>query len=393
MFLSRHHCSTRLTNPARWLGSAGFVSIAQRVQHGHGAVEFACVLWTSLFCLSLSSASEVHRIRYKSDSGKEVEVVGEALVTAQDGGQMILTDDGQMLIIQPETVLSRETTTDPLVPVIADEIGQRLLATLPHGFSIHRTKNYVIAHNTNEAYVRWVGGLFESLHRGFHAYFKNQGMTLSSPRFPLVALVFADRKSFDSYAIPELGAAGNSVIGYYNLETNRMTTFNVPNAERNIATIIHEATHQLAYNTGLQTRFADNPMWLSEGLAVFFESPNFDNPSGWKGVGRVNAVNLARFRTYLKNRPQDSLITLLSEDARFRNEATATDAYAEAWAMTYFLIRTKRKEYFQYMKELSESKPLVSRDRRERIEMFQRIFDSDLATLDRQFLLYMSRVQ
>jgi hypothetical protein len=78
---------------------------------------------------------------------------------------------------------------------------------------------------------------------------------------------------------------------------------------------------------------------------------------------------------------------------RFRNEATAEDAYAEAWAMTYFLIRTKRKEYFQYMKELSESKPLVQLDRRERIEMFQRIFDTDLPTLDRQFLLYMARVQ
>jgi hypothetical protein len=298
-----------------------------------------------------------------------------------------------MLIIQPETVLSRQSTTDPLVPVTADEIGRRLLASLPDGFAIHRTKNYVIAHNTNETYVRWVGGLFESLHRGFHAYFKNQGMALSAPRFPMVALVFADRKSFDNYATAELGDAGGAVIGYYNLETNRMTTFNVPNAERNIATIIHEATHQLAYNTGLQTRFADNPMWLSEGLAVFFESPNFDNPSGWKGVGRVNTVNLARFRSYLRTRPQDSLITLLSDDSRFRNEATATDAYAEAWAMTYFLIRTKRKEYFQYMKELSESKPLVSRDRRERIEMFQRIFDTDLPTLDRQFLLYMSRVQ
>lgn len=346
------------------------------------------------FCLAITTtAIAAERIRYKTERGNEVEIVGEVLVTAQDGGQMILTDDGHMLIVQPETVVSRDSTPEPLTPVDADEISRRLLAVLPEGFAIYRTTNYVIAHNTNDAYVRWVGGLFESLYRGFHAYFKNQGMKLAPPRFPLVALVFANRQSFDQYATAELGDAGGSVIGYYNLETNRMTTFNVPNPERNVATIIHEATHQLAYNTGLQTRFADNPMWLSEGLAVFFESPDFAHARGWKGVGRVNTINLARFRKYQQSRPQDSLITLLSDDSRFRNEATAQDAYAEAWAMTYFLIRTKRKEYFRYITELSECKPLVQRDRRERIEMFQRIFDTDLPTLDRQFLLYLSRVQ
>ena len=359
------------------------------------SIHLTCVRFLAICCalVFVTSADAAERIRFKSAEGKAIEIVGEALVTAQDGGQMVLTDDGKMLIVQPETVISRETTTEQLMPVDVEEISRRLLADLPKGFAIYRTKNYVIAHNTSDAYVRWVGGLFESLHRGFHAYFKNQGMALSEPRFPLVALVFADRQSFDNYATAELGDAGGSVIGYYNLETNRMTTFNVPNAERNVATIIHEATHQLAYNTGLQTRFADNPMWLSEGLAVFFESPNFANPSGWKGVGRVNTVNLARFRKFQQSRPQDSLITLLSDDSRFRNEATATDAYAEAWAMTFFLIRTKRKEYFQYMKELSECKPLVQRDRRERIEMFQRVFDIDLPTLDRQFQLYMARVQ
>ena len=30
--------------------------------------------------------------------------------------------------------------------------------------------------------------------------------------------------------------------------------------ERTVATIIHEATHQLAFNSGLQVRFADNPL-------------------------------------------------------------------------------------------------------------------------------------
>jgi len=332
-------------------------------------------------------------IQFKGADGEVRQVVGEPLVTAKDGGQMVLTDEGRMLIIQPETVVSRQSDETAMVPISADEMSRRLLEELPPGFAIYRTKNYVLAHNTHESYVRWVGGLFESLHRGFHAYFKNQGVALDEPRFPLVGLVFADRASFDAYATSELGDAGASVIGYYNLETNRMTTFNVPDAERNVATIIHEATHQLAYNTGLQTRFADNPMWISEGLAVFFESPNFATPSGWRGVGRINGVNLSRFRKYQANRPADSLVTLLSDDTRFRHPSTAPDAYAEAWAMTYFLIRTRRKQFFLYLNELGKGKPLVERDRRERIELFQQIFETDLPTLDRQFLTYMAKVK
>lgn len=332
------------------------------------------------------------RLRFQSERG-EREIIGEVLVTAQDGGQMVLTDDGQMLIVQPETVLQQETLSGPLVPLTANEIGARLLAELPPGFATHQTDNFLIVHNTNPVYARWVGGLFESLHRGFHTYFKNQGVTLTKPRFPLVALVFADQASFQQFATGELGDAGAAVIGYYNLETNRMNTFNVPNAERNVATLVHEATHQLAYNTGLQTRFADNPMWLSEGLALFFESPNFNSPNGWQGIGRVNPVNLARFHRYLPNRPADSLVTLLSDDTRFRNEASTSDAYAEAWAMTYFLIRTRRKDYIRYLQLLSDSKPLVERDRRSRVELFQQVFGNDLEKLDRQFLTYMSRVR
>ncbi len=353
---------------------------------------FRLLMLVALACAA-SSSGAVERIVYQVPGREPTEVVAETLVTAQDGGQMVQTDDGRMLIIQPEWILKQTSDDQPLVPVDAAEAGRRLLAELPPGFSVYYTKHYVIVHNTQDNYVRWVGGLFESLYRGFHSFFKNQSWDLQEPEFPLVALVFADRASFEAYAKPELGDTTSAVIGYYNLETNRMTTFNVPNAERNVATIIHEATHQLAYNTGLQTRFADNPMWVSEGLALFFESPNFANASGWRGVGRVNPLNLGHFGKYVANRPSESLATLLSDDSRFRNSATARDAYAEAWALTYYLLKTRKKPYVEYLRALSEGKPLIERNRRERIDLFERIFQTDLATLDRQFLAYMAKVR
>jgi hypothetical protein len=339
------------------------------------------------------AAKPVLRIRYRKSETRELAIVGTPLVTAQDGGQMVLTDEGKLLVVQPETVLAREAVDSPFVPIDEEEMGRRLLAELPTGFAIHRTKNYVIAHNTIPNYVRWVGTLFDSLHRGFHQYFKKQSWPLEKPDFPLVAIVFADRASFETYAREELGQASQTVIGYYNLETNRMITFYVPDAERNVATLVHEATHQLAYNTGLQTRFADNPMWVSEGLAVFFESPNFNNPSGWQGAGRVNRVNLLRFHDYVPRRGPTSLATLLSEDDRFRDPATAADAYSEAWAFTYFLMRTQKKEYIDFLKELSRGKPLAQKNRLERIEQFEKALGVDLPTLDRKFMNFMGTVQ
>ncbi len=320
-------------------------------------------------------------------------VVGEVLVASQDGGVMIAADDGRIWTLQPEQIVERKHDDEPLRPVTADEMTRRILNDLPSGFEVYRTANYSIIHNTSEAYAKNVGTLFEQLYRGFYAYWKNQSWELPQPKYPLVALVFANHDDFLRYAIAEVGDTGKSVIGYYHLATNRMTTFDVPNLERNIATIIHEATHQLAYNVGMQQRFADNPMWVSEGLATYFEAPDFSNPRGWRTIGKVNQVNLARWKKYVANRPGQSLSTLLADDMRFRNASTATDAYAEGWALTYFLIKTKRDEYVEYLKQLSTGRPLAEKTPRERIESFELAFGDTLANLDKQFLTYMQRVR
>ena len=118
---------------------------------------------------------------------------------------------------------------------------------------------------------------------------------------------------------------------------------NRPEAEAMVATIIHEATHQLAFNRGLQARYADVPLWVSEGIALYFETPDLRNSRGWQTVGAVNRVRLDRFRQYLNDRPTKSLESLMVNDHRFRDPRQAIDAYAEAWALTYFLIRQKPK--------------------------------------------------
>ncbi|WZU43397.1 DUF1570 domain-containing protein [Stieleria varia] len=361
------------------------------------------IVMTSMMAVSpfVASSWAVETVTFRSGKDDLVNgkpeptrtVVGEALVEAIDGGLLLQSDDGRIWTIQPDQIISRETDDRPLVPITADAMHERMLEELPAGFAVYRTANYLIVHNTSEAYARQVGTLFEQLHRGFFAFWNNQRWDLPEPRFPLVALVLSDRNEFLKHAGAEVGSTANLVIGYYHLSSNRMTTFNVPDLERNVATIIHEATHQLAYNCGVQQRFADNPKWVSEGLAMFFESPDFRSASMWRSIGRINQKNLARWREYLPRRPADSLATLICDDKRLSSEATAEAAYGESWALTYFLLKTRREEYVAYLKKLSEGKPLAELSGRERIKMFEESFETTLPKLDKAFVMYMQRVR
>lgn len=352
-----------------------------------------------LFCLGLISFATlpqvvvgVETVTFRLDE-KARSATGRILVEAQDGGVMLEADDGRIWTLQPEEIVSRKQLDTEFQPLDADEMENRMLKEMSDGFQVYRTQHYLIVYNSSEVYAKQVGALFEQLYRGFFTYWKNQRWELPEPEFPLVALVLKDHNSFLKHARGEIGETANSVIGYFHLGSNRMTTFNVPDWERNVATIIHEATHQLAYNCGMQRRFADNPMWVSEGLATFFESPDRRNPGKWRSIGRVNQVNLMRWRKYSPNRPAESLATLLADDMRYRNGATATAAYAEGWALTYFLIKTKRKEYVDYLRMLSEGKPLAEKSKRQRIEEFEKAFDTSLDRLDKAFVAYMRRVR
>jgi len=366
--------------------------------------------------LAAAAAPAMDRVVARID-GRDVEIVGRVMVEAEDGGLMVLARDGVIWTVQPEQRVSRTSDPAPFAPLSVEALSARLLSELPKGFDVHRTAHYLICYNTSREYAQWCGSLFEQLYRGFGAYWGRKGFHLEEPEFPLVAVVFNDRKSYMSHAQAEVGDAAESIIGYFSLKTNRMTMYDLtgvesiargkqrrgtlaeisqvlaqPEAERTVSTIVHEATHQIAFNCGLHVRFSDCPLWYSEGIAVFFETPDLASMKGWKNVGAVNRSRLAQFRQYLRKRPADSLKTLISDDSRLRNPQQALDAYAEAWALTYFLIRQRSSQYIDYMKMLSAKQPLMWDTPAQRIKEFEAAF-GDLQKLDAEFLRAMAKVQ
>lgn len=374
------------------------------------------VLAAWMVLLAMSPVGGAERIVTRRDN-KQLELVGKAIVEAEDGGMLLLDRQGTLWLLQPEDILRRDTDDEPFHPCSPEELARLLELELPR-FRIHRTAHYMIAYNTTPAFAEWCGALYERLYRGFHNYWSRRQIGIRNPEQPLVAVVFADKESYQKYAEDELGDARGSIIGYYSFRTNRVAMYDLtgadglgqqgkkaanaqhvnrilaqPAAERTVATIIHEATHQLALNCGLQARYADVPLWLSEGLAVYFETPDLESKDGWRQIGAVNRVRLAEFRAYLGSRPRESLVTLLRDNARLRDAKSSPAAYAEAWAFNYYLIKRREKDYLRYLKLQAAKEPLAETTGEQRLREFGEIFGQDLDKLDADFQRFMAKLK
>jgi hypothetical protein len=127
-------------------------------------------------------------------------------------------------------------------------------------------------------------------------------------------------------------------------------------------------------------------------MAVYFEAPDLTSTRGWRGIGRVNYSRLRTFRRNLENWHAGSLESLLADNDRFRDPRTAVDAYADAWALNYFLIKYKSEAYSDYLKELAKKPPLIEDDPETRLAEFRQHF-GDPRKLEQEFLKQMSRVK
>jgi hypothetical protein len=359
---------------------------------------------------------QLYRVTWEEDRQLQV-VIGELIASNPKNGNLFLDADGQLLAVTPDELKRIEDMPNQLVPTNAKELAAKTLKLMPQGSKFITTDHFVICFNTSEAYARWNASLYERLFKGFYRFWKEKGVELETPRFPMVALVFETRDDYVAYASNEFKGAENT-IGYYHQSTNRLASYDLtgmegmipagaqvhreellnqilsrPQAERTVATIVHEACHQIAFNSGLQVRLGDNPLWLSEGIAMFFESPDLTNANGWGGIGKVNRFNLNNLGMYLPNRKSDSLEQLLLNDDRLRQGETATASYAEAWGLTFHLLKSKPKQFVEYLSKIRAKAPGQRSSPKERMEMFQDCFGHDLAKVDKDFLLAVKRLR
>ena len=339
-------------------------------------------------------------------------LIGTLRADALDGSLLLELAD-QRLEIVPSTPgrECRVLVAPPAAPSPRD-VGRQILTELPPGFDLVVTKHYVICFDTSRAYAQWCGALFEKLHEAFANFWTQADFVLAEPPHPLIVVIFSDRQRYEAFASRDLGAAADRVVGYYNLLTNRVTTFDLtgssllpghsttspgragleilgsPEAAGLVATLVHEATHQMAYNGGMHQRLAPVPLWISEGIATYFETPAPGSGRGWQGIGQVNKPRLKKF---LATYQPGALTAIIEGDEPFRAAAGALDAYAKAWALTAFLVQTRKPALVAYLRTLSAKPPLSDDTPAQRRAEFVAAFGVEPAEIEEPLLKFLAR--
>lgn len=353
------------------------------------------------------------RVRVRSAEGERT-IEGRVLVEAADGGVLLESADARLDLVQPADIVSREALPEPATnePESAEVVGRRILAELPDGFELLVTRHYCICHDTSRAYAKWCAAVFERLHDAFGNYWRKAGFGLVDASRPLVVVIFADQERYAAYAADALGPAADRVAGYYDLMSNRVITYDLtgsdalrgergagsaklgilasPAASGLVATLVHEATHQMAFNGGMHRRLAPVPLWVSEGIATCFETPDLTSTHGWNGIGAVNGPRMEQWRT--GHRPGTAAAIVL-DDTPFREAASGVQAYADAWALTHFLMQTRRREFVVYLRLLAAKPPLADDSPEQRRADFRQAFGSEPEAIEPAFLRFMARQQ
>ena len=257
------------------------------------------------------------RLTFAGDAASTTTVEGKVVVEAADGGVLLLARDGRLWSVTAKQKRSLESAGRTFSLLSADELGRTLKESLGPNFEIVKTRHYVIATGAGTQYAEWCGELFERLLDAFLTHWRSKGLALAEPAGPLPAIIFPDEHSFKAYASADAGQFGEESKGYYSIRTNRIVLYDLTAgkgkkratsaaeikrrtaaAAFNVATIVHEATHQIAFNSGLHVRFADNPLWLTEGMAMYFETPDLDGGHDWRTIGQINRPRYNRFLSF-----------------------------------------------------------------------------------------------
>ncbi len=311
-----------------------------------------------------------------------------------DDEMHLLGRDGRRHSFNPHDAKDAKKTSPTFIGYTVPEMRRELYREFGDALDITTTQHYVVVHprgSQNDWAAR-----FEELYRSFRAYFRVRGFEVEEPKFPLVAIVYRNRGDFTRASADVLNELPEGSPGYYDGFTNRVQLFDVTTENgadwtTNADLIVHEATHQTAFNVGIHNRFADQPKWLTEGLATMFEARGVWNSQSFHTFkDRINEGELAAFRAGLAKRRPGTLANLVASDRLFRTDANA--AYAEAWAMMLYLCETHPRELAEYFRKTAARADFSSYFAAQRVADFQECFGNDFKQLEANFLNWMKEI-
>lgn len=320
------------------------------------------------------------------------------VVAKDDNFALLLDRDGVLQPVPLAGVTGYSVAEPTFRPYSSVDMRDKLLRIVGSGASADAvaTPHYVVVGQAAAAEV--VGEALEGVYDGYRWYCSTRDFPASQPEFPLVAIVFPNRATFDAYCRADGVQPSASLQGYYRDTTNRFVCYQSgESAGGRITgnlkdTLVHEAIHQVAFNTGLHVRGGQMPTWVAEGFATALEPDSARRPlrSESRPLDRANRERLHRFLRSAdapeRLRPQD----LIASDVAF--DAAPLDAYAAAWALTFYFMETKPTAYGHYLRTLAGRDPLAEYTAEQRTADFRAAFGTDWKMLDAEITRFHKRV-
>ena len=309
----------------------------------------------------------------------------------------LLGRGGYLYEFSPGDATNFRKTSNQFRPYSPSQFRAELLRELGKNYEVSGTSHYMVAHPQGQR-DKWAQR-FEDLYRSFVHYFAVRGFQLDKPAFPLVGIVFHNQGEFSKHAAALGNPVSPGVLGFYSLESNRILVYDMGDRSngndwhKTAKVIIHEATHQTAFNTGVHSRYCPPPLWVAEGLATMFEAPGvYDSHNFTRRSDRVNRSRLNDFRDRVVPSHSPEIIkNLVASDWLFRSNPAA--AYAEAWALSFYLVETQPRQYTKYLAKTASGPLFTERTSAQRLENFTSVFGDNWKLLESQFLRFMATVE
>jgi len=277
---------------------------------------------------------------------------------------------------RPATTLPADPKTPPAVKLPDDKpLQQQMLRDLGKAFKVHVSDHYFVFHDAGDDHAALCAKWLERTHDAFYENFQKTAIKPALLKRRLVCLIFTKKDDFLRYGLKADHIRLPPGGGYYSAETNRIAMLHEGAGEKpgtGVFMIPHEAAHQLANNTGLQSRNVMYPLWLREGLATNFEPTEEDKPFG-------PMIDGASFRTrYLKWGMERGTLMPLEQILGMTDPPSGVVMdynilYCQGWALFRYLLRNRPEQMKTYLVALAKLPPGVQKGDK-LVQVFEKAF-------------------
>jgi hypothetical protein len=316
-----------------------------------------------------------------------------------DGLSVLLEPSGRMVYIPAEERSAHRLLSEGFAPQTLAAARAALQAELGAGYETADVGPYVII--APQGHIQRWRDRFRVLVSGFYRYFELRGWQLRNPDFPLCVVILPSEVEFTRYCQREGLSMQPNLRGIYVPRTNRCVLYELTASRgdgldwlETERTVVHEAVHQLAFNTGIHERLVNTPLWIVEGLATMLEERSLLESRGTaNSIGaRVNPQQMLVLQPLLSDpaRLQRSVTELVRSDVLFGRNAA--EAYAVSWAMTFYMAERMTSSLAAYTQHLARTTRFHDFSAAEREQDFQRYLECDTSVLSIQLQRFFSKL-